>query len=217
MSTYYLVDFENVGLKGLEGLETLSKDDILHLFSTTKGTKLDSVELERFNTVQWKMHNAPVKDQSVDKHLVSYLGYLLGTKNKSDFVIIISNDSGYDDIISFWKKECDVKIQRSSSIKKMLPTKEKPKNGKTKPSPTATTKSGNTNTSGGAQRTAVNDAIQKRLSKEKLDNEVITYVASLGSKHHALENGKQTVYRSLVQRFGIQYGGDIYRIIKELL
>ena len=123
MAKYYLVDFENVGIKGLEGLEELSNDDYVHLFSTPHGKKLNSVTLERFNSVHLQMHNAPVKDQSVDKHLVSYLGYLLGKGNKSGSVIVISNDRGYDDIINFWKRERRIACQRSCSIKKALSEK----------------------------------------------------------------------------------------------
>ena len=58
----------------------------------------------------------PVRKESVDKHLVSYLGYLLGFHGKQDAYVIVSNDTGYDNIISFWKNEGYINIYRKSAI-----------------------------------------------------------------------------------------------------
>ena len=47
MQVFYLVDFENVGVNGLRGIETVAGSDSIHLFSTNKGTKLDVKTLSR--------------------------------------------------------------------------------------------------------------------------------------------------------------------------
>ena len=58
----------------------------------------------------------PVRKQSVDMHLVSYLGYLIGkNKGKDCRYIIISRDNDYDNIIQFWKKN-KIKITRKKYI-----------------------------------------------------------------------------------------------------
>ena len=58
----------------------------------------------------------PVRKQSVDMHLVSYLGYLIGkNKNKECRYVIISRDNDYDNVIKFWKNN-KIKITRKKYI-----------------------------------------------------------------------------------------------------
>ena len=47
MQVFYLIDFENVGVNGLRGIETVAGTDSIHLFSTNKGTKLGVKTLSR--------------------------------------------------------------------------------------------------------------------------------------------------------------------------
>ena len=63
-------------------------------------------------------HKVASGNQSLDKHLVSYLGYLLGFEGNSCSYVIISKDKGYDEIIEFWKREGFNKISRASQIPK---------------------------------------------------------------------------------------------------
>ena len=114
--TYYLVDFENVGLKGLEGARSLTKGDWVHLFSTRNAPKINTATLANFNATNLLVHEVPAKSQSVDMHLVSYLGYLLGSCEDTPEIVILSNDTDYDDIVSYWKKEKGVIIKRRESI-----------------------------------------------------------------------------------------------------
>ena len=119
--TYYLVDFENVGLKGLEGARSLTKGDWVHLFSTRNAPKINTATLANFNATNLLVHEVPAKSQSVDMHLVSYLGYLLGSCADTPEIVILSNDTDYDDIVSYWKKEKGVIIKRRESIQAEAP------------------------------------------------------------------------------------------------
>ena len=47
----------------------------------------------------------PAKKQSIDMHLVSYLGLLIGKDGKSSNYVIVSKDSDYINIINYWKRE----------------------------------------------------------------------------------------------------------------
>ncbi|MBQ9720135.1 MAG: hypothetical protein IJV64_05500, partial [Oscillospiraceae bacterium] len=91
--TYYLIDFENVGLKGLEGAQNLTKNDWVHLFSTRNAPKINTATLANFNATNLLVHEVPAKSQSVDMHLVSYLGYLLGSHETAPQIVILSNDT----------------------------------------------------------------------------------------------------------------------------
>lgn len=114
--TYYLIDFENVGLKGLEGAEKLTLHDRIHLFSTRNAPKINTATLANFNGTNLLVHEVPAKSQSLDMHLVSYLGYLLGSCKPLPKIVILSNDTDYDDIVQFWKTELNVDVKRRDSF-----------------------------------------------------------------------------------------------------
>lgn len=70
---------------------------------------------------------------------------------------------------------------------------------------------------GGEELVAVNNQIQKVLSKAKIASEVIGYVAPLAVKKHGSEDGKQQVYKTLVAKYGQEQGLNIYNHIKKIL
>ena len=114
--TFYLIDFENVGLKGLEGAEKLTRHDHVYLFSTRNAPKIDTATLSTFNNTNFEVHEVPAKSQSLDMHLVSYLGFLLGkyidNPKLTMRVVIISNDTDYDDVAQFWNRRLDISVSR---------------------------------------------------------------------------------------------------------
>lgn len=120
--TYYLIDFENVGLKGLEGAEKLTAHDHVHLFSTRNAPKITTAILANFNGTNLLVHEVPAKSQSVDMHLVSYLGYLLGSCKPVPKIVILSNDTDYDDIVQFWKTELNVAVKRRDKFEESRPS-----------------------------------------------------------------------------------------------
>ncbi|MDE6748707.1 MAG: hypothetical protein K2K21_06555 [Lachnospiraceae bacterium] len=116
METFYLIDFENVHNDGLENISTLTKTDHVHIFYTDNAhnIRLDFVLIEGIDIVG---HKVPVRKQSLDMHLVSYLGYLLGVnKGKQCSYVIISKDNDYDNIIKFWQANDVGNISRKQEI-----------------------------------------------------------------------------------------------------
>lgn len=113
--TFYLIDFENVHNDGIANIEDLSKGDHVHIFSTENALKIKPEVFWRKDDMVTP-HLVPAGPQSLDMHLVSYLGYLLGLKGKQCTYKIISKDKGYDNIIRFWKEE-GYNIIRESEIK----------------------------------------------------------------------------------------------------
>ena len=245
--TYYLIDFENVGLKGLEGAEKLSAQDHVHLFSTRNAPKINTATLATFNGKNLVVHEVPAKSQSVDMHLVSYLGYLLGKHDPVPTIVILSNDTDYDDIVQFWKAERDVSVVRrdhfevpqasapKKAAKKMRATgraaaKEKTtvKEATVKENAAAKEKAPAAKEKTAAKekaaktvepkdKTAVNNAVLKTLSAAKYDNEIVSFCASQVTKLFTEKNGKQLIYRSIISKYGQEQGLEIYRQIKKLL
>ncbi len=116
METYYLVDFENVHNDGIDNIKGMTKTDHIHIFSTENATNIRSGVFWLNGDI--KPHLVPKGKQSVDMHLVSYLGCLLGTngKDKDCRYVIISKDTDYDNIIEFWKKEGYKNISREEKM-----------------------------------------------------------------------------------------------------
>ncbi len=115
METFYLVDFENVHNEGLKNITALKPTDHVHIFSTERALniRMDIVFAKGINV---KGHITPVSKQSLDMHLASYLGHLLGIHGKYCSYIIVSKDTDYDNIIKFWKKEGWSNISRETKI-----------------------------------------------------------------------------------------------------
>ena len=111
MGTYYLIDFENVHNDGISNIENMAKDDHVHVFSTQNATNIRQ-------DIFWlngdiKSHLVPARKQSLDMHLVSYLGYLLGVNGKESSYVIVSKDKDYDNIV---KKSCRERLRQRSKL-----------------------------------------------------------------------------------------------------
>lgn len=114
MKTFYLIDFENVHNDGIANIESMTKEEHVHIFSTQNATNIRQ-------DIFWlngdiKSHLVPVRKQSLDMHLVSYLGYLLGVYGKECSYVIISKDKDYDNIVKFWKEEGYPNISRKEKL-----------------------------------------------------------------------------------------------------
>ena len=115
METFYLIDFENVHNEGLENIDSLPKDDHVHIFSTENALNI-RMDLVLSKEIDIQGHIVPVRKQSLDMHLVSYLGYLLGVNGKQCAYVIVSKDTDYDNIIRFWKEEGYPNLSRKTAI-----------------------------------------------------------------------------------------------------
>lgn len=116
METFYLIDFENVHNEGLENINVLTKNDHVHIFYTDNALNI-SLDIVLRQNIDIQGHKVPVRKQSLDMHLVSYLGHLLGAnKGKECTYVIISKDTDYDNIIKFWQGEGYQNICRRKKI-----------------------------------------------------------------------------------------------------
>jgi hypothetical protein len=113
MKHIFLVDFENVHTGGLKGTKLLSKEDELIIFYSENDT--DSIDFirELRDDIQYAKI---VKNgqNALDFQLSSYLGFVVhkavcdGLLDITQFVIV-SKDSGFDCVASFWKNTPFVK------------------------------------------------------------------------------------------------------------
>lgn len=114
----YLIDFENVHDGGLAGIENLNEEDCVYLFFTDNANKL-SLDYLADIRVPLVVKKVASGKQSLDMHLVSFLGYLIGCEPpEGRQYAIISHDSDFDGICQFWCSQYGdaYKITRQPSI-----------------------------------------------------------------------------------------------------
>lgn len=104
---YYLIDFENLQGNRLKNIDTLTKSDHVCIFYTQNKKNIDlDLDFLREKKQVIELYKVPAGKESLDKHLVSYLGNLLGkNEGKKCSYIIVSEDKGYDNIIAFWRED----------------------------------------------------------------------------------------------------------------
>lgn len=101
----YLIDYENVHEGGLSGVKDLPEGDKVIVFY---GDKIKSISFD----VHIQMMNSKAVVEFIETHktaknyldfqLGTYLGFLVGSGSRDDFVIV-SNDTGFDSVVDFWK------------------------------------------------------------------------------------------------------------------
>lgn len=118
----YLIDYENVGIKGLNGIGQLSENDKVYIFY---GKNAGSVSFETLEQII----NSPAKvnclralksaKNYLDFQLVTFSGFLVAHLDDKNYKII-SKDTGFDAVVDFWNARQDstggVKFSRQETI-----------------------------------------------------------------------------------------------------
>ena len=111
----YLVDTENIGRKLLQDLNKLRDIDKVIIFESEKSFRLsfkETVNLDINKISVIETHNA-IKN-AMDFMIATTLGHLV-TENKDRIYIVVSNDTGFDEMVNFWKFQ-GLYVRRHTSI-----------------------------------------------------------------------------------------------------
>lgn len=115
--TYYFVDYENVKDDGLDAIPQIKKEDKVTIFFSVNTPKM-SIEVAglllcRKLNVQMIKAVTGHKD-ALDHQLASYMGMVMAKDKENDFCII-TGDTAFDDVVSFWKRK-KYRIYRVSKL-----------------------------------------------------------------------------------------------------
>ncbi len=104
---YYLVDYENIRIEGVNVLSDVKEKDAIILFYSehSKNISLDVINSILQSKLKYSSYKAKVGTKNaLDFQLASYLGYLIGRrKSINSKYYIVSNDKGYDCLCEYWK------------------------------------------------------------------------------------------------------------------
>lgn len=208
IETYYLIDYENVHVDGLEGCQNLEKSDHIVIFYTKNAKNIDLRVISNHGDAELETVEVPVGNQSADMHIVSYLGYLLGTKGKSCKVVIVSKDTDFDNIIEFWKKKRGVTVSRMKQI-------EKKKSKKSVKSTTPKSAGSNPVKVTGSQKSKLNQDVMQAVRKAGYNADVANKVAQISVGVYGNERMLNEVHNELRQRYTNYM--DVYEVVKPIL
>ena len=102
----------------------------MYCFFTRNVAKISMSALAGMRSGQLHFIEAESGKQSLDLVLVSYLGYLIGTRPQELYYDIVSNDNGFAKVAEFWNKRGNglrVRIRKTTDLKpKAEPVKAQP-------------------------------------------------------------------------------------------
>lgn len=227
INTYYLIDYENVGNDGLSNCNKLDETDHIHIFYTGDTARINLDILNNHGGAELKTHKVPQGNQSVDMHLVSFLGYLVGiNKGNGCAYVIISNDNDYDNVVKFWADETKDRIVKAARIN---PPAVKQKNAivqmpvKNTANTAAANQAAKSNPSAdsqpkkqkGTNKTKLNQEVQRELSQKGYGSAEINGVAKLVCKYYGQDDFLGSVHNELRKKYDDYL--EVYRDIKPVI
>ena len=214
MSTY-LIDFENVGSEGLDGVSELTEKDNVIIFYSINSNRI-SIEVHQAicsshaNFEYFRISSGG--KNALDFQLATYLGYLISA-NSNDNYYIISKDTGYQHILKFWKDKTENLGMNASVICKCSISHDaEPDVIVNNPDNVATDSIGKTLTSMSAisNKQAFRNYLAKKFGKEQ-GNQIYNDINIEKTSH------KQELYQQIVALFGQEQGSVIYKKLKHLV
>ena len=194
MRTFYLVDFESIGNSGLTSLTNINDEDEIHIFYTKRNYKIDLDVLGLLEGKRIIVHRCLLGDQSLDKCLVSYLGYLICNYTYGVKFIIVSNDHGYDNVIDFWRKSKHTIIMRIEPFNY------------------------STNRFSIREKSLLKDLLMFELQLLRLDTIAVeSYIDSYIMPYVNSDNYKQLIWKNLSQNLSKDLAQSVYNVFKKIV
>ena len=102
-SKIFLIDNENIGSAWIQLFPIVHKGDMIYVFYSENSSKisLEEVESLKENSNLYCIEKCYIGENAMDFQLVSYLGFLAKTREKTKFYIV-SKDKGYNPVTRFW-------------------------------------------------------------------------------------------------------------------
>lgn len=205
---YYLVDSENVNDNWLMLLELAKPDDEIIVFYTKK-----SPHMSYTSVVSLLQVNRPIKfeecyegNNGLDFQLISYLGYLMATADlSSSEFIVMSNDTGFDCAVRFWKDR-KFPVNRINVNYCKLQLQKQPEKNPSDSNKFISEDQTNVILLPDAQTQKTNKSSEKyNFDKDEVD----LFISCIGKSNLTV------IHETLVHVYGQKDGQNIYKIVKD--
>jgi hypothetical protein len=187
----YLVDTENVGTAWKDILPQKSSKDVIILFYTEHSPGISYMDLNviREYPMSFDMILCYPGKNGLDFQMVSYLGYLIKTAPKSEY-IIVSNDTGFDSVVRFWSDR-EIEVCRKSKSELTAPQKSE--------------------TEDEDVRIMLKEALSETYHTEEYLEKILQMIHNYSVKQ------LQGLYFAMQKELGAETGMEIYRQLKPQL
>ena len=188
----YLIDYENVGVSGLDGIGKLTEEDSICIFYSEKADHMTFGMHRRLNEAKAKIIFQKIDTgtkNALDFQLSSYLGYLIcQNKDKERIYYIITKDKGFCSLTNYWKKKgISVRIASNLTLESQTVETNEPEK---------------------------RDELVERLGKVFSDKEVILTVAQLIRQY---DDGKD-IHNALQKEYkNSNKAKEVYKAIKPII
>ena len=108
---YYLIDFENVKSRGMEGVELLTEEDTVCIFYSDNADSMTFDLHRQLNETKANIiyHKVAVGTKNaLDFQLATYLGYLICEQQREGIhpnYFIVTKDNGFTSLMVYWKAQ----------------------------------------------------------------------------------------------------------------
>ena len=108
---YYLIDFENVKSRGMEGVELLTEEDTVCIFYSDNADSMTFDLHRKLNETKANIiyHKVAVGTKNaLDFQLATYLGYLICEQQREGIhpnYFIVTKDNGFTSLMVYWKAQ----------------------------------------------------------------------------------------------------------------
>lgn len=184
----YLVDTENVGSAWTDLLPQRNSKDMIILFFTehSPGISYYDLDIIRQYPSSFEMIECVTGKNGLDFQLVSYLGYLIKSAPKTDY-IIVTNDTGFDAVVKFWNQREMSVIRKTKS--ELIAKEQIESSGE-----------------------EVKTMLKSLLPEEYSDEDKIESVYRMLCDHSIKQ--LQVLYQDILKEYGQEQGTAIYRQLK---
>lgn len=204
----YLIDTENIGIAWKDILPIKNSIDQILLFYTENSPYISYADLLAILQYpnSFEMIKCNTGKNGLDFQLVSYLGYLLKTASKSNY-IIVSNDTGFDSVAKFWQD------RGLSVIRKTVPALLAPDNAVAEETTAAEKESKKQKIKKDSKPLDPAAVIEKYIPNEySAESDTVSAVSDiiLGTD----TTNHQLLHRTMVKKFGEEKGTFLYKAFR---
>ena len=235
----YLIDFENVHEEGFSSLGKLGDKDAVYCFFTKNVAKISMSALAGIRSGQLHFVEAESGKQSLDLALVSFLGYLIGTRPQEQCFEIVSNDNGFQKAADFWNKRGNglrVRVRKTvpqaapsagsahAPVQQMSdrPAAENLRENNARENESKEPKQQQVSDHAAKpaavpEAKSIDPAVLSALSAAGIGQAQAEFLQTQVEKYRSDKNVKQLVYRAVVKKYGQKAGTQIYNSAKKIM
>lgn len=226
---YYLVDYENTNVNGLNGITNLTDTDVVCIFYSENAQNISFGLHRRLNESKAKKIYQRVEvgtKNALDFQLSSYLGYIIKENSENQFdYYIVAKDDGYKALSLYWKrKKINVSIiedisnknnQNENKKELLKETKIKPNEKKEiSKEPTNNSKKKNSNNKKNNNLELISKIVSSIIEDKNVADSILELIKNTPSKIH------DTIVKFLASTKEKKYQGkgqEIYKAVKPYL